>query len=382
MVVLADPAAAAEVFSADSRSVVAGTARTVLKPMVGSKSLLVLDGDAHTRSRRALMPAFRADTISRYQDAIAELVEKDMESWPLGRPFALLPHMRLTILEVIMRVVFGMDDPATLDQLRPSVLNVLTNDPVSLGFGYQRDLGPWSPGGRWRRHKETVDALLYAQIRRRRAEAGRVAHDDMLTLLLESEAVEDDVQVHDELISLLAVGYQSTAAALAWTFERLVRHPAVVDRLLDEFESGDDRYLAAVIKESMRSRPPIVAGPRQLTAERELMGYRLPAGTKVAPGIFLIQQRPDLFPQPEVFRPERFLDRQHEPYAWIPFGGGPRSCLGARFAMFEMAVVVRAVLRRMRLSPVRAAAEGARIRQVAAIPARGAEVVAERRRLS
>jgi cytochrome P450 family 135 len=379
MVLLADPSAAATVFAADPRSVVAGAARTVLRPMVGEKSLLVLDGEAHTRSRRALMPAFRADTISRYQDVIADQVQRDMATWPVGRPFALLPHLQRTILEVIMRVVFGVDDPDTLDRLRPSVLKVLNNDPISLGFGYQPDLGPWSPGGRWRRQKKRVDELLYEQIRRRRAEGGGVPHDDMLSLLLESEEVADDEQVRDELMSLLAVGYQSTAAALAWTFERLVRHPTAEARLLDELAGGDDRYLNAVLKESMRARPPIVAAPRLLATGIELMGHRLPPGTTVAPAIFLIHQRADLYPQPDAFRPERFLEGQPEPYAWIPFGGGRRSCLGARFAMFEMAVVVRSVLREMRLRPARVADEGARIRQVAAVPARGAQVVAEPR---
>jgi cytochrome P450 len=247
------------------------------------------------------------------------------------------------------------------------------------------DLGPRSPWGRYLRARAAADEIIFDQIARRRAQAGGVEHDDVLALLL---AVEDedgdgltDAELRDELMTLLLAGHETTATALAWAFERLVRHPAAMTRLREEADAGEDTYVDAVVKETLRSRPVVIDVARTLAAPARLGGYDLPPGVMVVPMITLVQTGPGAWEDPDAFRPERFLDgAQPDPYTWIPFGGGVRRCLGASFASFEMKVVLETILPAADLIPSSPEPEAARLRHVTLVPARGGEVVLERRR--
>jgi cytochrome P450 len=224
-----------------------------------------------------------------------------------------------------------------------------------------------------------VDELLYAEIAERRAD-GRDG-DDVLTLLLaarhEDGSPMSDVELRDELMTLLTAGHETTATGLSWAFERLLRTPRVMERVLSSLD--DEEYLDAVVKETLRVRPVIVDVARKLTRDVEVAGWRLPAGTLVLPAIAAMHMRPDLYPAPEEFRPERFLDGGAESYAWIPFGGGVRRCIGASFAQVEMRVVLREVLSRVRLRAESPRAERGQVRHVTVVPARGCRVVVEER---
>jgi cytochrome P450 len=245
----------------------------------------------------------------------------------------------------------------------------------------QRDLGGITPAARFRKAVAAVDELLYAEIAERRSLGDSEDRDDVLTLLLgarhEGGSPMSDVELRDELMTLLTAGHETTATGLSWAFERLLRTPRVMERVLESLD--DDEYLDAVVKETLRVRPVVVDVARLLRSDIELGPWRLPAGTLVLPAIAAVHQRPDLYPSPLEFRPERFLDGAPESYAWIPFGGGVRRCIGASFAQVEMRVVLREVLRRVRLRAPSARDERAQVRHVTVVPARGCRVVVEER---
>ena len=318
---------------------------------------------------------------------IADIAARELETWPLGRSFALRPRMQEITLEVILRAVFGIEDPGRLARLRPALVRMINVNAIHGVAPITRvDLGPRSPWGRYLRARAEADEIIFEQIARRRAAADDEAHDDVLALLL---AVRDedggdgltDGELRDELITLLLAGHETTATALAWAFERLVRHPAALARLREEAEVGEDTYLDAVVKETLRSRPVVIDVARTLAEPARVGGYDLPAGVMVVPMITLVQTGPGAWEDPDAFRPERFLDgAQPDPYTWIPFGGGVRRCLGASFATFEMKVVLETILPAADLIPCSPEPEAARLRHVTLVPARGAEVVLERRR--
>jgi cytochrome P450 len=380
VVYVAAPADIKRVFTGEPETFHAGEANALaLGDALGEHSLLTLDEERHLSQRKLLLPPFHGESVRRYAELMAETTAREVDRWPLGREFALRPRMQAITLEVILRAVFGVRDGERMDLFREripaiadatSVLNWL---PVM-----QRDLGGRSPAARFRRALAAVDELIYAEIADRRgAEPG----DDVLSLLLsarhEDGAAMSDVELRDELMTLLTAGHETTATGLSWAFERLMRTPRAMQRLLASLD--DDDYLDAVVKETLRVRPVIVDVARKLTRDTEVGGYLLPAGTLVLPAIAAVHARPDLYPEPEEFRPERFLDGQPESYAWIPFGGGVRRCIGASFAQVEMRVVLREVLRRVRLRAPSTRPEPPRVQHVTVVPSRGARaLVAER----
>jgi len=280
----------------------------------------------------------------------------------VGSPFPLHPPMRAITLKVILRVVFGIDDAdrmAELERLLARMLDV--GEAVTLMAFLQHDLGGLSPWGRFLRAREAVDAAIHAEIARRREDPTTPERNDILSLLLQARHEDGspmtDGEMRDELVTMLVAGHETTATGLAWTFERLVRHPGVLARLVDELETGEDPYLDAVVKESLRVRPVLNFAMRRVAAPYELGGYDIPAGATIGACIHLLHRRADLYPEPLAFRPERFIERPAETYSWLPFGGGVRRCLGAAFATFEMKLVLREVLARVELAPVSAAGE-------------------------
>ncbi|MGH2822043.1 MAG: cytochrome P450, partial [Thermoleophilaceae bacterium] len=370
VVYVADPALVKQVFAGDPAVFHAGAANaTVLGDALGEHSLLTLDDGRHMSQRKLLLPPFHGAAVRRYAEVMAAAAAEEVSRWPVGRTFALRPRMQAITLEVILRAVFGVRDGDRMDLFRARIprLSELSSPLDWLPF-MQRDLGGLTPAARFRRAVADVDELIYAEIAERRSLDPEASpeRDDVLTLLLgarhEDGAPMTDVELRDELMTLLTAGHETTATGLSWAFERLLRTPRVLARLVESLD--DDEYLDAVVKETLRVRPVVADVARQLQREIELDGWRLPAGTLVLPAIAAVHARPDLYPSPQELRPERFLDGAGESYAWIPFGGGVRRCIGASFAQVEMRVVLREVLRRVRLRAPSQRPERARVRHV------------------
>lgn len=381
LIMLSDPQSIREVFTGDPNVFRSGEGNALLQAALGSRSLLVLDGDRHLRERRLMLPPFHGDRMARYRELIAGIAEREIAGWPAATPFELAPRMRAIALEVITRAVFGVEDEQHRVRLERALSRLLDAATRSLRLFVLLLLAPDGPTVRaWRRRAptiRTVDALLRDEIRRRRAEQAS-GREDILSLLLLARDQDgrplSDEHLRDELMTLLVAGHETTAAALAWSFERLARRPEAFERLAGE--EGDE-YADAVAKETLRVRPVIPFVVRQLSAPVTLAGYALPAGVRVAPCVHLVHRRPDLYPQPEIFRPERFLERPAGTYTWIPFGGGTRRCLGGAFALFEMKTVLRAVASAGRLRPVEPRDEAIGRRGLSLTPARGARLIWE-----
>jgi cytochrome P450 family 135 len=381
IVYVARPDLVKEVFTGAPAVFHAGEANaTVLEPALGPNSVLTLDDEPHMRQRKLLLPPFHGDRIQRYGELIVEMTRQEMESWPVGEPFALRPHTQRITLAVIMRAVFGVHDPARLDRFERLIADFARRVGVITSFPFlRRDLGRFSPWNRFVRSRAALDEFIYEEIRMRRAEPGHEERDDVLSLLLGARDEDgdpmSDEELRDELVTVLGAGHETTATGLAWAVERLVRNPAVMAKLRDSLAAGEEDYLNATVKETLRSRPVIVDVARKLKAPATVGGYELGEGTFVLPAIAALHYREDIFPRPREFKPERFLDGKADNYAWIPFGGGVRRCLGASFALMELREVLRAVTARARLEPVEARGERMRRRGITLQPGAGARVV-------
>jgi cytochrome P450 len=383
-VFLADPDAIKQVFTGDPRVLHAGEANVVVLPLLGHHSLLLLDEGAHMSQRKLMLPPFHGERMRGYEQVMTEVAAEEIDSWPAGQPYAVRPAMQRITLEVIIRTVFGVQDDAKRARLRETLSGALEwgSDPRRMAMlamiGPQRLSG----SGLFRRIREPADELIYDEIRERRAAPDLTARDDVLSMLLQARHEDgsemSDQQLRDQLMTLLVAGHETTASSLAWAVERLVRNPPVLARLRDEVAAGDDEYVDAVCKETLRLRPILALVLRRLTEPMEIGGRLLPAGANLAPCIYLVHRRPDIYPEPYAFRPERFIDRPAGTYTWIPFGGGVRRCLGASFAQFEMRVVLRELVRRLELRASDERPERVTRRAITLVPDRGGEVVVER----
>lgn len=374
MVLFSHPDAVRDIFALDPSIAPAGQSWEFLRTFAGRHSILLLDGDEHLRERRLLGAPFHGEPMRAFRPVVAELAERELGTWS-GRVVA-LARMRHLTLEIILRVVFGAE--GELERLREAVehtLEVVRSMPQILGMVLApRDLGRHSPWGRFRSAVERADAVLLELIAARRAS---LAGDSVLSLLLSQRDLggetPTDGHVRDQLVALLVGGHDSSAASLAWAFERLARHPAVLARLRED----DPAYLDAVVKEVLRVRPALTIAPRRLLEPAQIGGRTLPAGVQVAACLWLALRREDLWPQAAAFRPERWL-QEPSPSAmsWIPFGGGVRRCAGAPFAEMEMREVLRAAAN-LTIRPVRPEPERARRSMLVVVPHRGAEVLVE-----
>ena len=374
MVLFSDPQAVRQVFALDPSIAPAGRSWEFLRPFAGPYSILLLDGEEHLRERRLLQKPFHGDRMRAFAPLIADLARRELESWH-GRVVT-LDRMRELTLQVSLRVIFGTredDDGVRLRVAIEDTLAVVRSLPQALGMVLvRRDLGSRSPWGRFRVAVERFDALLFELLARRRADPAR---DSVLGLLLEQRDEHgnppSDRRLRDQLVALLVGGHDSSAASLAWAFERLVRHPSVHARLAE----GDPAYLDAVVKEVLRVRPALTIAPRLLLEPVRIAGHELPAGVQVAACLWLAMRREDLWRQAAAFKPERWLEDPNPSSAsWIPFGGGVRRCAGAPFAEMEMREVLRAA-GEIRLRPVRRAGERARRSMLVVVPERGGEVI-------
>jgi cytochrome P450 family 135 len=398
VVYVADPALVKEVFSGDATTFHAGEANTLaLGDALGEHSLLTLDENRHMSQRKLLLPPFHGEAVRRYVEVMAEATEREVSTWPVGEELSLRPRMQAITLEVVLRAVFGVREGERMDRFRERIPPLAETTSVLNWLPFlERDLGGITPAAKFRRALAAVDELIYAEIAERRAatDGDGDRRDDVLSLLLsarhEDGAPMTDTELRDELMTLLTAGHETTATGLSWAFERLLRTPRVLDRLTESLD--DDDYVDAVVKETLRIRPVVVDVARKLTRETEVAGWRLPAGTLVLPAIAVLHKRPDLYESPEEFRPERFLEgkrklagtarsqrRGAESYAWIPFGGGVRRCIGASFAQVEMRTVLRETLRRVRLRAPHRRPERGVIRHVTVVPGRGCRAVVEER---
>lgn len=378
-VYVSDPGAIRELLTGDQSDLLAGEANSFLTPVLGPNSVLVLDGPRHLRQRKLLLPPFQGGHVAEFRRIIRDAAEREVDRWRAGDQLVLRARMRTLTFDVICRAVFGVTEPARVERLRDALCSVIdASTAVLLVPGMQRDLGPWSPGGKLIRRKQVADAMLYEEIARRRGAPDLDERTDVLSLLLrardEDGAPLTDEELRDELFTMLAAGHETTATALSFTFDLLMRRPEAFARVREAVAAGDDAYLDATAKESLRLRPVIDAAERTLTTPRTVAGWDLPAGTYVFPAIALVHHRPDLYPEPEEFRPERFLDGTTESYAWLPFGGGIRRCIGAALAQAEMAEVLRVIVQRVEFAPRRTTEDPIVMRGVTLAPKHGVPV--------
>src|SRR4051794_13458903 len=380
VVVLTDPADIKAVFTAGPDVLDAGSGNRPIEILLGSRSLLVLDGAEHMRQRRLMLPAFHGERLRVYRTLVDELAEDMVDRWPVGEPFALLGEMQRLTLDIIMRVVFGSEDPALRDRIRELVRYAATDE---AGIRYAlRAVGALSRWRAFKRAHAAADELIYAEIERRRARP--TGGDDVLSLLLEARDEDgkpmSDAELRDELVTLLIAGHETTATGLAWAFELLLRAPGALARLTAEAQDGaEERYAGAVAQETLRMRPPVGVMSRRVRRPIVLAGHEIPPGVRLVPAIPMGTHAPRVYPEPFAFRPERFLDHAPDPYAWIPCGGGIRRCIGASFAQLEMRRVLHVVARRAQLVP--AAAPDRPVRRAIVFPPRhGARVVLVERR--
>ena len=369
LVVVADPQELKRIFTGSPATYHAGEGNAILEPLVGPESVLLKDEEEHLRRRKLLLPAFHGERMRAWEPVVREIARAEAATWPRGEAFPLHPAMQRITLRVIVRVVFGIEDAARMERLEHLLGQVLEHGHLPLMVPLlQREWGGRGPWARARRVSEEVDALLRAEIAARRGEDDLSGRHDVLSALVEAGLGDDEVK--DELMTLLIAGHETTATGLAWAFERTLRHPEVLARA----RSGEDAYLDALVRETLRVRPVLSYVMRRLTADTDVGGYRAPAGATVGTSIRLLHGREDLFPAAKSFRPERFLEETPDTYTWVPFGGGVRRCLGASFAQWEMRLVLAEVLPRP-LRPDRPADERARRRAITFVPHRGARVV-------
>ena len=372
LVVVADPAEVRRIFQGDTSLLHAGEGNVILGPLVGPHSVLLLDEGEHLRRRKLLLPPFHGERMRIYGDVMRELAEAEVAGWPKGEPFALLPSMQRLTLRIILRTVFGMEEGARMDRLEGDLTRLLAYSNIMMLNSLQREFGGRGPWARFLALRDVVDLQLHEEIERRRASGAE--GDDILSMLLTASPDATATELRDDLVTLLVAGHETTATTMAWTLERLMRHPDALARARE-----DGAYLDAAVKEAQRVRPVITYVMRKLTGAMQVGGYQVEAGATLGTSITLMHRRPDLYPEPHAFRPERFLEGKPDTYGWIPFGGGVRRCLGAAFAQFEMREVLGTVLERCDLRAPDPRPERHRRKMITFVPEHGARAIAEAR---
>ena len=395
IVLFSAPAAVKEIFGGDPELLRAGEANVVIAPFVGTDSLLLADGARHRRKRRLMMPPFHGERMQVYGDVVRAITDRAIDAWPIGRPFPVHQETQSITLDVILRAVFGLDEGAQMDALRRHLVEgatTVTDHPLLMLKALQRDLGPLTAWRRVQQIRGEADAILFAEFARRRSEH-RTDRTDVLSLLMaardENGEAMSDQELRDEMVTLLLAGHETTATTLAWVLQYVLADRDVHSRLREEAAawdregraptSSDLPYLDAVIKETQRLMPIIPFVGRRLQTPTTIADRALPAGVVVAPCIFLTHRRPDLWDEPTAFKPNRFLGKRPSPNEFFPFGGGPRACLGAAFATFEMKIVLARILARTDLRAVPGYRARIVRRGITFAPSEGMPIVIERR---
>lgn len=388
-VILSDPEDVRRVFTANHTALGVGVANSILGPLLGPRSVMLLEEPEHVRRRKLMLPPFHGERMQGYSDMMADVTRREVASWPIGEPFELWPRMQEITLEAIMRVVFGPVETQRLQLLRFRLRKLTNwmNDPRRLTL--LAAAGPSRLAGKtdYRVMMGPVEDSVLEEVRRRQLTPECTDGSDIAAMLAEAHyedgspmTVQD---LRDELVTLLTDG--PTSSLLSWAFERILRHPEQLARLRAELDAGeDDAYLDAVVKETLRLCPAAPIVVRKLLARMELGGYQIPAGTTVAPCVHLVHRREDVYPEPLCFRPERFLEAEGGQaagtYTWIPFGGGVRRCLAASYAMLLMKQVIATVIAEVDLKVVEQRSEYARKSAIAFVPHRHTRVIGTRHR--
>jgi cytochrome P450 len=380
-IVIAHPDAVREVFSHGPTEVNSGEPNDALRPVLGTRNLLLLDGEEHLHRRRMVLPPFHGERMRAYEELIRTAIRKDIASWPLGEPVAALPRMQALAFSVIMSCVLGVQQDehhgALSDVLREMLAWVTDLRRVLFFFM----LGPdrLERLRSFRRVIDRVDREIYAEISRRRAMGDLEQREDILSLLIcatdEDGEQLSDSELRDELMTLLVAGHETTATLISWAVHELARDQRSQDRLAAE----PGPFTDAVITETLRLRPPVGAVVRRLREPLSIAGYDLPVGTNVLPLTLIVHRRADLYPDPWKFDPTRFLEARPPAGGWFPFGGSVRCCIGASFAQFEAKIVLEELAAALRLRSVDPRPERTARRAIVLIPARGARVIAQRR---
>lgn len=368
---VADPAVVESIFTGPHDALHAGAGNAIfLRAIFGDRGILVVDGEEHTTTRKALMPPFRGKAIAPYEPIIAAETRRRVATWAVGQEITVHDEARAITLEVILRAVFGATEGAEIDELRTAVLEASDITLLrTLWTVRPQLLGKFWP---WKSYARTIartNALLDRMIAARRTATDLAERTDTLSLLVRDSA-EDDDWIRDQLMSLLGAGHETTTTALSWAMELLARHPEVRAKAR---ESGDD-YLDAVINETLRIRPVISALSRKVSRPLTLGGYSLRPGTMLNPQVDTVHRDARIWGDPEVFRPERFLGTRHSTSTYFPYGGGKRRCIGALFAHTEMRVALRTILEEIDFEPVSPEPETQKISHITLAPSRGALV--------
>lgn len=383
VVFLSDPAYIKAVLTGDRDLLHAGDINGIFRPIIGSDSILLLDGHNHLNARRLLLPPFHGRHLAGFRALMEEVARRHVETWPTGEVFPVLPRMHDISTEVMLRVVLGVEEGERYDRLArllPEFLDFAQSPAVFMPALRKR--GARRSWERLMRSIADLDKELYAEISSRRAlvESEEEPRGDVLSLLLQARYESGDPmgekELRDELVTLLVAGHETTSGALALAIEEIVRKPEVMDGIRAESPREEEVYLEAVVRESLRRKPVLPIIGRKLTANARLGSYVLPRGTVLLPSIYLLHHEPGIYPDPEEFRPERFLAPSSGTHTWLPFGGGVRRCIGARFALLQMAVVLDAMFERLDLRPG-GAPERVKRRSVSVAPAKGGLVIAE-----
>lgn len=395
-VIFTEPEHVKAIYTAPPDVLAPGEGARVLEPIVGFKSVILLDGDEHMEQRKLILPAFHGERMERLAGLVTEVTEAEVATWRSG-DLALHPLFQDLTLEIILRAVFGLDPGPRLDALRESLTALLAfgdspmtlipgpTDPVKRERAMRR-FDSFGPLSGFLACREEVDRLLAEQIAERRA-GNDEARDDVLAMLLAARH-EDGSQMtaqelRDELMTLLVAGHETTASTLAWATERLAREPRVLAKLTGEVRAGDSQeYLVATIQETLRCRPVLPnTAPRAVKRPIEIGGWRFePGDISVVANAYLVHHDADIYPEPYAFRPERFVGEKPGTYTWIPFGGGRRRCIGSSFAMLESRIVLAVLLRHFDLSQTSTGPELARRRNITVRPGNGATVALEPQR--
>jgi cytochrome P450 family 135 len=379
--VLGDPGAVREVFAHGTDEVDAGVANRILRPLIGTRSVLLSDGAEHLRRRKLVLPPFHGERMRAYEATMRAMAAEQIAAWPLGEPAAVLPRAQALTFAVILRTVFGLgeaEELGTLGTTLRATLDWIVDMRRVLMIGF---LGPERVMGMryLRAQVEIVDREVARLIAARRAAPDLERREDILSLLLQARDEDgegfSDAELRDELVTLLVGGHETTAALIAWALHDLARDPGSQERVA----AGADGFAEAAVTEALRLHPPAPIVLRKLREPLTIAGHRLPAGATVAPSTLIVHRRLDLYPDPWRFRPERFLDRRPVPSEWFPFGGAVRRCIGAAFAQFEARVVLDELTRALRFSPALRRPERIGRRGPVLVPAKGALLVANRR---
>ena len=374
-VYISNPEGIKQVLTAEPELFAVGRGNRILRFLLGDNSLILMDGNAHQRQRQLMMPPFHGECLRNSSQLIWDITKQLTAQWEMGKPFPIRGTMQDITLRVILQVVFGIHQEERTQQLRHLITSLLNSfdTPITSSMIYfsflQKDWGAWSPWGRFLRVKQELKRLIYAEIAERRAKMPDMTsfmsdYPELLSLLLlardEDGQEMTDEELHDNLMSLLIAGHETTASALVWALYWVNSIPEVRDKLLEELERLGDNpapieiaklpYLSAVCSETLRIYPVVPAAfIRVPKSSIEIMGYQFPAGSALALSIYLLHQREDLYPQPKQFKPERFIERQYSPYEYLPFGGSNRRCIGSALALLEMKLVLANIVSRFEL---------------------------------